>query len=74
MDEKTNKIIDFVMFVIYRLSESWKRPVSEVYSILVSSGALNNYLIPHYDVLHTLGAEYLAEDLTLYVRNHGGTI
>ena len=71
MEEATEKIIDFVMFVLYRLSEDWKKPVSEVYAVLNSSGALSNYLIPNYDVLHTLGAEYLVEDLTLYVKNHG---
>ena len=59
------------MFVLYRLSEDWEKPVSEVYAVLNSSGALSNYLIPNYDVLHTLGAEYLVEDLTLYVKNHG---
>lgn len=71
MEEATEKIIGFVMFVLYRLSEDWKKPVSEVYAVLNSSGALSNYLIPNYDVLHTLGAEYLVEDLTLYVKNHG---
>ena len=74
MEYESREIIDFVMFVIYRLSESWGKPASSVYDILNSCGALSKYIIPFYDVLHTLGAEYLVEDITAYVKNHGGCV
>lgn len=72
--DESGKIIDFVMFVIYRLAESWKKTPAEVYAVLDSAEALSEYLIPHFDVLHTLGADYLVEDLTLFVKNHGGEL
>jgi hypothetical protein len=32
---------------------------------------LDNYLILHYDVLHTLGKEYLVDDVTGCVKDWG---
>ncbi len=40
----------------------------EVYEILDSTGILDDYIIKCYDVLHTLGKEYLVEDITEFVR------
>lgn len=39
----------------------------EVYEILDSTGILDDYIIKCYDVLHTLGKEYLVEDITEFV-------
>ena len=57
----TNDSLEFVIYVIYRLAEAWGINPSQVYAVLNKSGALKNYLIPCYDVLHTLGGEYLVE-------------
>lgn len=46
----------------------------KVYAILNRSRVLDDYLIAHYDVLHTLGKEYLVEDVTGCVRDWGGEI
>ena len=43
----------------------------EVYDILNSTGILDDYIIKCYDVLHTLGKEYLVEDITEFVREKG---
>ncbi len=43
----------------------------EVYEILNTTGILDNYIIKCYDVLHTLGKEYLVEDITEFVREKG---
>ncbi len=43
----------------------------EVYEILDSTGILDDYIIKCYDVLHTLGKEYLVEDITEFVREKG---
>ena len=40
----------------------------EVYEVLDSTGILDDYIIKCYDVLHTLGKEYLVEDITEFVR------
>ncbi|MFI3214138.1 MAG: DUF3791 domain-containing protein [Eubacteriales bacterium] len=39
--------------------------------ILNSTGILDDYVISCYDTLHTLGKEYLIEDITEFVREKG---
>ena len=42
-----------------------------IQDILNSTGILDDYIIKCYDVLHTLGKEYLVEDITEFVREKG---
>ena len=39
----------------------------KVQVVLSTTGILDEYIIPCYDVLHTLGKEYLVEDITEFV-------
>lgn len=66
--------IDFSTFMLYRLAEHWGKSVPDTYRILDKANAIDGYLIPGYDMLHTLGSEYLVNDLTDYVREQGVTI
>ena len=50
---------------------SFNMPQKEVYRRLKSSGILYGYIIPSYDVLHTLSSRYLMEDLTDYMKEKG---
>ena len=61
----------FVVYMIHELEDSWNMLPSQVYSILESSGCLENYLIHDYDVLHTLGTQYLVDDIGTYVKQRG---
>ena len=61
----------FAVFVINALSEAWGIATPKVYSLLKKSGALDNYIVPYYDVLHTCGREYLIDDLTGYLTDRG---
>lgn len=63
--------IDFSTFMLYRLAEHWGKSVPDTYRILDKANAIDGYLIPCYDMLHTLGSEYLVNDLTDYVRERG---
>lgn len=65
------KELNFSIFLLYSLADSWKKTPVDVYKILNSTGILDNYIIPCYDVLHTQGKEYLVEDITEYVREKG---
>ena len=40
---------------------------SEVYKLLQKNGCIENYLVPHYDILHTQGTEYIVEDIKEYL-------
>lgn len=63
--------IDFSTFMLYRLAEHWGKSVPDTYRILDKTNAIDGYLVPCYDMLHTLGSEYLVNDLTDYVRERG---
>ena len=70
---KENELV-FSLFLLYSLADKWKKTPAVVYNILNSTGILDNYIIPGYDVLHTLGKEYLVEDITEYVREKGVSV
>lgn len=65
------KELTFVVFVLHALGQHWNMTTPEVYDILNSAGILDDYIIKCYDVLHTLGKEYLVEDITEFVREKG---
>lgn len=65
------KELTFVVFILHALGQHWNMTTPEVYDILNSTGILDDYIIKCYDVLHTLGKEYLVEDITEFVRKKG---
>ena len=71
MSEQTPREIDFVMFVLYRVAEVWRVSVRRAYELLSSVDIVDGYLIPCFDVLHTLGAEYLVEDVCSLAAERG---
>lgn len=68
MDKDT---VDFVTYCIGNLSRRLGLNARDVYERLKTSGILNGYIVPSYDVLHTFCKEYLMEDLTDYMREKG---
>ena len=74
MEDSAKAIIEFSVFLIHRLSERWHRSPAETYRILDETGAISSYVIPFYDVLHSLGEDYLVDDLTEYVRRRGADL
>lgn len=66
-----SKSLTFALFVIYKLAASWKRTPADVYGILVDTKIFDEYIVGCYDCLHTLGGEYLTEDITEIARARG---
>ena len=64
----------FIIYMIHELAENWNMLPGRVFWILKKSGCIDQYMIPYYDVLHTLGTEYLVEDIGRYVDQRGGGI
>ena len=60
--------LSFIIFLIYSLAEDWNKSPAQVYQILSTTGILDEYIIPCYDVLHTLGKEYLVEDISEFIQ------
>ena len=71
MKSFNNKELEFSVFIINKLSDYLKKPVSDIYKILKESNILEDYIIECYDVLHTLGSEYLMEDITDVIKERG---
>lgn len=67
----TENELEFSTFIFYSLSDSWNTSPADVYKVLNSLGILDGYIIEAYDVLHTLGKEYLVEDITDLVNGRG---
>lgn len=61
----------FAVFLVHALAASWGKTTGETYSIFKRAGVLENYIVPCYDVLHSLGTNYLIEDITGYVEERG---
>jgi hypothetical protein len=63
--------LKFCVFMINQISQSIKMPTAAVYKFLAESGVLDEYIISCYDSLHTLGREYLIEDITGLLHDRG---
>lgn len=63
--------LDFITFCVGSLADALHMSASQVYSALRSSGVLNDYIVPCYDVLHTFSKDYLVEELTEVLKERG---
>lgn len=70
----TTENLYFITFCVGSLSEALNKSASQVYEALRSSGLLNDYIIPCYDVLHSFSKEYIVEDLTEALKERGALI
>ena len=61
----------FVVYMIHACANKWLKMPSEVYALLQKTGCIDHYLVPYYDVLHTLETDYLVEDIKEYLGVRG---
>lgn len=54
--------LDFITYCVGNLADRLKMSASKVYKMLRSSGLLDGYIVPCYDVLHTFGKDYIMDD------------
>ena len=71
MDEKS---CAFVIYLIHELANAKGLSPAQVYRTLKQHGCIDDYLVPNYEVLHTLGTEYLMDDIGRYIAARGGGI
>ncbi|MBR6215309.1 MAG: DUF3791 domain-containing protein [Spirochaetaceae bacterium] len=74
MTQEDSQKLYFIVFLINHLADKLNESVSEIYRKLKQVNAISGYIEPCYDVLHTLGAEYLMEDLQEYAKLRGLTL
>ena len=70
----TNEQLTFSVFIINQVARAIKKPSFIVYEYLSDSGVLDEYIIGCYDSLHTLGREYLVDDVIGILRDRGVAI
>ena len=64
-------VFSYIMYMIHELAHAWNNTPGNVYFRLKNSGCIDDYLVPNYEVLHTLGTEYMINDVTEYLENRG---
>ena len=60
--------MQFSVFLIHQLAHNWNKTPQEVYRMLDKTSILDDYIIKHYDVLHTMGEQSLIEDITSFAK------
>ena len=60
--------MQFSVFLIHQLAQNWQKTPREFYQTLDSTHILDDYIIKHYDVLHSMGEQSLVEDITEFVK------
>ena len=63
--------LDFAVFCIENVADFYGLNGAHVYELLANSKILDDYIIRCYDVLHTLGKDYLVQDIADYMREAG---
>ena len=64
----------FVIYMIHACANKWGKLPSEVYKLLSSVNCIDDFLVSHYDVLHTQSTSYVIEDIKNYLLTRGVTI
>ena len=66
--------LKFSVFIINQFSKAIGKPSTVVFNFLAESGVLDDYIIGCYDTLHTLGREYLIDDIKGLLHDRGVVI
>lgn len=61
----------FVVYMIHACANKWDMLPSKVYQKLQSAECIEHYLVPHYDILHTQGTDYIVDDIEEYLEVRG---
>ena len=64
----------FVIYMLHACADKWQKLPSEVYRMLQSTGCIESSLVPHYDILHTQGTQYVVEDIEEYLGIRGVSV
>lgn len=65
---------EFVVYMIHACANKWGKRPSEIYSMLSKVNCINDFLVSHYDILHTQSTSYVVEDIKEYLRVRGVTL
>lgn len=59
----SEKELEFILFCVEFVAKSLNQEPDIIYQKLKESRLLQNYIIDNYEILHTLGKDYLVNDI-----------
>ena len=62
-------VFEFVVYMIHACSGKWEQSPSAVYKRLKDSDCIDRFLVPHYEILHTQGTDYIVGDIEEYLES-----
>jgi len=65
------KQAEFVIYIINEIANKKHKMSSQIYKVLQKTNCIKEYLVPMYDVLHTLSSETVVNDVCEFVKNRG---
>lgn len=65
---------EFVIYIINEVANTRDLFPSKVYKAMESTGCISEYLVPFYDVLHTMSSQSVVEDVIEYVNSRGESL
>ncbi|MBE6842275.1 MAG: DUF3791 domain-containing protein [Ruminococcus sp.] len=71
MDRKTT---EFIIYIIHEIANSKNEAPSKIYKVLENTGCIQEYLVPFYDVLHTMSSESVIDDVKEFIEARGVVI
>lgn len=70
----TDKELEFAIYLINKVADYLCKPITQIYDELNQADIIDGYIIKCYDVLHTLGENYLVEDIIELMQMRGITL
>lgn len=70
----TREKLEFVVYIINEIANKSQKYPSHVYKILKKTDCIEKYLVPFYDILHTMSSEMVVKDVIEYVEARGEKI
>ncbi len=71
MSSADKERVFFAVWLINCIADAWGRAAREVYRDLQSADIVNEYILPLYPVLHTMGREALVGEITELAERRG---
>ena len=59
----------YVVYMIHACANRWGLSPAEVYQKLQLADGIGGFLVPHYEILHTQGTDFVVEDIREYLEN-----
>ena len=61
------EVFEFVIYMIHACANKWGKSPSVVYKTLKDKNCIDNYLVPHYEILHTQSTDFVVQDIEEYI-------